>query len=239
MMQQPTMSYAQPQMQYAMPQQQQQQQPVERQVYTEQVSVPRTYTQMVPQTSMQNRTIQVPVQTPIQVPVNSTVQVPIQSQVPYQEAYTTYEEQTIQVPRMVMDTKTVQVPKTAYETKYRTVTNYQTQQVTNYETQMQTSYTNQTIQEPVQVMVPQTQTVNTIQNINKVVEYARVPVNQYTVPGPSYTQPVQQQMSYAQPQQMSYAQPTMSYAQPQQMSYAQPSMSYGQQMPYAQPQQMP
>jgi len=40
-------------------------------------------------------------------------------------------------------------------------------------------------------MVPQTQTVNSIQQIQKVVEYARTPVNQYTVPSPTYTQLVQ------------------------------------------------
>jgi hypothetical protein len=41
-------------------------------------------------------------------------------------------------------------------------------------------------------MVPQTQTVNTVQHIQKVVEYARTPVNQYVVPGPTYTVPTGQ-----------------------------------------------
>jgi len=186
------------------------QQPLDRQVYTEQISVPHTYTSMVPATTMQNRTVQVPVQTPYQYSVNSTIQVPVQTQVqvprPYMEAQAyqyqvpvqTFEEQTIQVPRTVYETQTIRVPKIHYETKtgsvqvqrmgaeMQSVTGYQTQPVTTYQTGMQMSYANQTIQEPVQVMVPQTQTVNTIQNINKVIEYARTPVNQYTVAGPSY-----------------------------------------------------
>merc|ERR1711865_319053 len=119
--------------------------------------------------------------------------------------------------------KTVMVPQTTYETKYRTVrvpkmtyedvevpyreqvmeVKQQTMQVPRMTEEMQsyTTYANQTIQEPVQVMVPQTQTVNTVQQIQKVVEYARTPVNQYVVPGPSYTMPVQQEMQYQQYQQ--------------------------------------
>ena len=84
------------------------------------------------------------------------------------------------------------------ETKQQTV---QVPRMTE-ELQQYTTYAQQTVQEPVQVMVPQTQTVNTIQQINKVVEYARTPVNEYTVPGPSYQQPVMQQ------QYQTYTQPT-------------------------------
>jgi hypothetical protein len=80
----------------------------------------------------------------------------------------------------------------------------------------QTTYQNQVIQEAVTVNVPQqqtvqvpiTQTVNTVQTVNKVVEYARTPVNQYVVPGASYTQPTVQ-VAYGQP---TYGQPT--YGQP-------------------------
>merc|ERR1740127_241391 len=95
-----------------------------------------------------------------------------QVQVPYQEQEFEMKEQTYQVPRMTEEI----------------------QNVTNYVTQ--------TVQEPVVNMVPQTQTVNTVQQINKVVEYARTPVNTYTVPGPSYQQPVMQQ------QYQTYTQPT-------------------------------
>ena len=35
-------------------------QPLEREVYTEQVTVPQTVTRMVPQTTFQNKTVQVP-----------------------------------------------------------------------------------------------------------------------------------------------------------------------------------
>jgi hypothetical protein len=47
-----------------------------------------------------------------------------------------------------------------------------------------TTYATQTIQESVQVMVPQTQTVNTIQHLHKVVEDARTPTNPVVVSGP-------------------------------------------------------
>merc|ERR1719231_814080 len=83
------------------------------------------------------------------------------------------------------ETQTIQVPKYSSETR----TGYQQVPRMTEETVMQTSYQSQTIQEPVQVMVPQTQTVNTIQTINKVTEYQRQPVNQYSVPGPSYQVP--------------------------------------------------
>jgi len=50
----------------------------------------------------------------------------------------------------------------------------------------------QTIQEPVpgQVMVPQIQTVNSIQQIQEVVEYTLTPIYPHIVTGPTYTQPV-------------------------------------------------
>merc|ERR1719183_2710901 len=53
-MQAPVQTYTQPMM--VQPQQ------TERQVYTEQVTIPQQYTTMVPQTTYQNKTIQVPVQ---------------------------------------------------------------------------------------------------------------------------------------------------------------------------------
>jgi len=171
----------------------------------------------------------------------------------YQVPQMTYETQTQQIPRTVMvpqttmETYQYQTQKPIYETKYRTVrvpkTTYedvevpyqeqvfevkeQTVQVPRMteEYQSYTTYANQTIQEPVQVMVPHMQTVNSIQQINKVVEYARTPVNQYTVAGPSYQQ---QAMTYQQPQM--YAQPTMSYAQPSyghSMSMGYPGYGYG------------
>lgn len=109
--------------------------------------------------------------------------------------------------------RTIQVPK-------------MTQEMQSY-----TTYAQQTIQEPIQTMVPQTQTVNTIQQINKVVEYARTPVNQYTVAGPTYTQPAQQQMMYQPQMQQSYAMPQQSYGYGMaQQSYGMP-MSHGYSMP--------
>jgi len=73
------------------------------------------------------------------------------------------------------------------------------------EIQNVTNYVMQTVQEPVQVMVPQVQTVNTIQNINKVVEYQRTPVNTYTVPGPSYQMPAT--TGYSMPATTGYSMP--------------------------------
>ena len=88
--------------------------------------------------------------------------------------------------------QTVQVPKMSYaiQTAHRQVPVQTVEQVPY------TTYQNQTVQEAFTVNVPQqqtvqipvTQTVNTVQTVNKVVEYARTPVNQYVVPGPSYTQ---------------------------------------------------
>jgi len=116
-----------------------------------------------------------------------------QVEVPYQEQVFELKEQTVQVPRMTE------------------------------EYQSHTAYANHTIQEPVQVMVSHMQTVNSIHQINKVVEYSRSPVNQYTVAG--YQQPA---MTYQQPQM--YAQPTMTYAQPSygySMSMGYPGYGYG------------
>ena len=76
-------------------------------VHQEQVTVPQSYTTMVPQTSFQNKTIQVPVQSTVQVPRTYMESVPYTYQVPT----TTYETQTIQVP------KTIMVPQTVYETQ--------------------------------------------------------------------------------------------------------------------------
>ena len=212
------------------------QQPVERQVYTEQVTVPTQQTVMVPQTTYQAKVIQVPQMQQVRVP-RQVMEAQVQN---YQVPKVEYETHTQQVPKTVMvpqttyETYQYQTAKPVYETKYRTVRvpkmTYEDVQVPYqeqvYETKQQTiqvprmteeiqqyqTYTQQTVQEPVQVMVPQTQTVNTIQQINKVVEYARTPVNEYTVPGPTYTQPVaQQQYTYAQPQQYAtYAQPQFS-----------------------------
>jgi hypothetical protein len=106
------------------------------------------------------------------------------------EAVQYEEEQTVQVPKMsyAIQTAQRQVPvQTVEQVPY-------------------TTYQNQTIQEPVTVNVPQqqtvqipvTQTVNTFQTVQKVIEYARTPVNQYTVPGPSYAQPGA--VAYGQPQ---------------------------------------
>ena len=55
-----------------------------------------------------------------------------------------------------------------------------------------TNHSQQTIQEPVpgQVMRPQIQTVNSVQQIWEVVEYTLTPIYPHSVPGPTYTQPV-------------------------------------------------
>ena len=55
---------------------------------------------------------------------------------------------------------------------------------------MVTTYAAQPIQELIQVMVPQTQTVNTIQTINKVTKYAHTPVNAYSYAGPTTSMPM-------------------------------------------------
>ena len=127
-----------------------------------------------------------------------TIQVPKMVMVPQ----TTYEyqqvmkEHTIQVPRPVYKTqkRTIQVPKMVTETKeideqvldYETKT--QTVQVprTIMEPQVVTSYQQQMTQEPVTVQVPMTQTQMVAQQINKVIEYQRQPVNTYTVAGGYY-----------------------------------------------------
>jgi len=58
------------------------------------------------------------------------------------------------------------------------------------ELQSCTNYSQQTIQEPVQVMMHQIQTVNSIQQIQEDVEYTLTPIYPHIVPGPTYTQPV-------------------------------------------------
>ena len=55
---------------------------------------------------------------------------------------------------------------------------------------MVTTYAAQPIQELIQVMVPQTQTLNTIQTINKVTKYAHTPVNAYSYAGPTTSMPM-------------------------------------------------
>merc|ERR1712205_116367 len=88
MMAAPTMSYAAPMQTYAAPvqtyTQPMVQQPREQQVYTEQVTIPQTYTTMVNQTTYQNKTIQVPVQQAIRVPRTYYETQPYQYQEPRQ-----------------------------------------------------------------------------------------------------------------------------------------------------------
>ncbi len=98
-----------------------------------------------------------------------------------------YEARTIQVPTTVMvprttfENRVTYVPRHTFEMKTATV---QVPRMTE-EIQNVVSYHMQTVQEPVQIMVPQTQTVNTVQHVNRVVEYVRTPVRQYTVVGPT------------------------------------------------------
>ena len=126
---------------------------------------------------------------------------------------TTYEVKTAtqQVPRMTYETKTGthMVPK--YTEEYQTVT----------------SMTTQTVQEPVTVQVPVQQTVNTVQMVNKVVEYKMQPVNTYTVPGQTYQTMGQQTMGQpvASTSEAPAAVPTASYG----YSYA-PQYGYTYQM---------
>lgn len=161
--------------------------PVERQVIPEHVTVPQQVTSMVPQTTFQNKLIQVPVTQQVRVPRQYMETQTYQYQVPKIE----YETQTYQVPKTVMvpqttlETRVQQVPRQSFEMKTGTV---QVPRMTE-EVQNVVSYQNQTIQEPVQVMVPQTHVVNHVQQVNRVVEYARTPVRQYSVPGPSYQVP--------------------------------------------------
>ena len=98
-----------------------------------------------------------------------------------------YEARTIQVPTTVMvpqttfENRVTYVPRHTFEMKTATVqVPRMTQGIQNV-----VSYHTQTVQEPVQIMVPQAQTVNTVQQVNRVVEYARTPVRQYSVVGPT------------------------------------------------------
>merc|ERR1712216_979169 len=151
----------------------------------------------------------------------------------YQTAKPVYETKyrTVRVPKMTYEDVQVPYQEQGMETKQQTI---QVPRMTE-EIQAYTSYAQQTVQEPVQVMVPQTQTVNTIQQVNKVVEYARTPVNEYTVPGPTYTQPVATQAyTYAQPAATATATTTQAYTYAPTYGYtggysagAYPSYGYG------------
>jgi hypothetical protein len=98
-----------------------------------------------------------------------------------------YEARTIQVPTTVMvpqttfENRVTYVPRHTFEMKTATV---QVPRMTEG-IQNVVSYHTQTVQEPVQIMVPQAQTVNTVQQVNRVVEYARTPFRQYSVVGPT------------------------------------------------------
>ena len=94
---------------------------------------------------------------PVMRPQKRTIKVPV----------TTYVDQEIteNVPSYEYRTNYVSVPRTVLEPQV--VTNYQTQ------------YT----QEPVTIQVPVTQTQVIAQQVNKVIEYQRFPVNSYVVAG--------------------------------------------------------
>jgi hypothetical protein len=163
------------------------------------------------QTQMIAKQIAVPVQQMMSVPRTSFTTEQFQYQVPKQYM----ETQVIKVPKVryepiqYEEEQTIQVPKMAYET----ATGTRQVPVQTVEQVPYTTYQNQTVQEAITVNVPQqqtvqipvTQTVNTVQNIQKVVEYARTPVNQYVVPGPAYAQPAQ--VTYGQPIMGGFAQP--------------------------------
>ncbi len=123
------------------------------------IQVPRTV--MVPQTTYENQTVM----------KDHVIQVP-------KPVYET-RKRTIQVPTMTMVEKVIEEQVPAYETKTTTVqvprTVMEPQVVTNYQPQL--------TQEPVTVQVPMTQTQMVAQQINKVIEYKREPVNTYTVAG--------------------------------------------------------
>merc|ERR1719199_1054568 len=221
----------------------------------EPVVTPQTYTSYVPQTTYQQKQVQVPVQQQVayrkpayetktatyqymapvmeeqtyqyQVPVQTMEDVQYQYQVPVQ----TFEEVAVQVPKTVMvpqttyevKTATQQVPRMTYETK--TGTHMVPKYTEEYQTV--TSMTTQTVQEPVTVQVPVQQTVNTVQMVNKVVEYKMQPVNTYTVPGQRYQTMGQQTMGQpvASTSEAPAAVPTASYG----YSYA-PQYGYTYQM---------
>ena len=88
-------------------------------------------------------------------------------------------KRTIQVPQVVMESREIEEKVPVYETKSTTIqvprTVLEPQVVTNYQPQLTT--------EPVTVQVPLTQTQIVAQQINKVIEYKREPVNTYTVAG--------------------------------------------------------
>merc|ERR1740138_936983 len=217
---------------YAMPTTGYQQQGVERQVFTEQVTVPQQQTVMVPQTSYQARQVQVPQVQQVRVPRQVMEQQVSYYQVPKMEIqeHKVPTQKTIMVPQVVQEEYTYTTQRPVYTTKYREVQvpkmTYETVQVPYQEQEFEmkeqtyqvprmteeiqnvTNYVTQTVQEPVVNMVPQTQTVNTVQQINKVVEYARTPVNTYTVPGPSYQMPAETYtQQYAMPATTGYAMP--------------------------------
>merc|ERR1712127_447213 len=99
------------------------QQPVERQEYTEQVTVPTQHTVMVPQTTYQPKVIKVPQTQQVRVPRQVMEAQSYAYQVPKVE-YETHEQRvpkTVMVPQTTYETYQYQTAKPVYETKYRTV----------------------------------------------------------------------------------------------------------------------
>ena len=163
--------------------------------------------------------------------VAKTIQVPIQQFQSVPRLTYSTEQYQYQVPKMGYETKTIKIPKVRYEAvqyeeeqtvqvpkmSYETQTAQRQVPVQTVEQVPYTTYQNQTIQEAVTVNVPQqqtvqipiTQTVNTFQTVQKVIEYARTPVNQYTLPGPTYAPPVP--VSYGVPQTYGYPAVTPPY----------------------------
>ena len=99
--------------------------------------------------------------------------------------------QTVTVPTWKQQKRTIKVPVTTYVDQeitenvpsYEYRTNYVNVPRTVLEPQVVTNYQTQVTQEPVTVQVPVTQTQVVAQQVNKVVEYQRFPINTYTVAG--------------------------------------------------------
>jgi hypothetical protein len=152
--------------------------------------------------------LQVPVQRQVRVPRQYMEQQTVQYQVPkveYQDIITQV-PRTVMVPQTTFENHITQMPRETFEIQ---TVNVQIPRMTE-EVRNVVSYEVQNVQEPVQIMVPQTETVNTVQQVNRVVEYARVPVRQYSVPGEVYTDGPS--MGYTPYAHLQYG-PTVSYAQ--------------------------
>jgi hypothetical protein len=125
------------------------------------VNVPVEYVETVPftyevlQTTYETKTIQVPTTVMVPQTTYQTISVPqqtMQTHTDFQQVHVKVPT-TIMVPKATYETQTISIPKQTIETR----TGYQQVPCIKKEIKMQTSYETQTVQEAVQIMVPQAQ----------------------------------------------------------------------------------